>query len=163
MNDSLSIRPATPADVETILAMVRELAVYEKLSDQCVATEEQFHAALFGEKPRAEALLGETNGEPIAFALFFHNFSTFAGKPGLYLEDLYVKPDHRGKGYGKALLRKLAALALERGCARFEWTVLDWNEPAIRAYDSIGSASLDDWRIRRLEGEALKKLAAQSP
>lgn len=159
MKPALTIRSAFPADVPAILAMVRELAEYEKLSDQCVATEEQFHTALFGEKPHAEALLGEVDGAPAAFALFFHNFSTFAGKPGLYLEDLYVKPEHRGKGYGKTLLKSLAKLAVERNCARFEWTVLDWNEPAIRAYDSIGAASLEDWRIRRLEGEVLNKLA----
>ena len=161
MVEAFSIRSATPADIDAILGMVRELAVYENLLDQYVATEEKFQEALFGEKPMAEALVGELKDEPVAFALFFHNFSTFAGKPGLYLEDLYVKPPYRSRGFGKAFLRHLARIALERGCARFEWTVLDWNEPAIRAYDSIAAASLDEWTIRRLEGGSLRKLAEE--
>ena len=161
MSDAFCIRPATPADVGAILGMVRELAEYEKLLHECVATEEQFAQNLFGEKPVAEALLGELEGDPVAFALFFHNFSTFLGKPGLYLEDLYVKPAFRGRGFGKTFLRHLARIAVERGCGRFEWTVLNWNEPAIGAYDSIGAASLDEWTIRRLEGEAIRKLAEE--
>ncbi len=141
--------------------MVRELADFEKLRPQCVATEEQFQESLFGVKPVAEALLGELYDEPIAFALFFHNFSTFLGKPGLYLEDLYVKPPFRRRGFGKVFLRQLAQIAVERSCGRFEWTVLDWNEPAIRAYDRIGAAALDNWTIRRLEGADLHKLAKE--
>ena len=159
MVEAFSIRSATPADIDAILGMVRELAEYENLLDQYVATEEKFQEALFGKKPIAEALVGELEDEPIAFALFFHNFSTFVGKPGLYLEDLYVKPPYRSRGFGKAFLRHLARIALKRGCARFEWTVLDWNEPAIRAYNSIAAASLDEWTIRRMEGNSLQKLA----
>jgi GNAT superfamily N-acetyltransferase len=159
MGKTFSIRPASPNDVGAILEMVRELAEYENLLHQCVATERQFKQALFDPSPRVEALVGELDAAPVAFALFFHNFSTFLGKPGLYLEDLYVKPPFRGRGFGKALLKKLAQIAVERGCGRFEWTVLNWNEPAIRAYDSIGAISLDDWTIRRLEGENLQKLA----
>ncbi len=161
MNDDFFIRSAVPNDVDAILGMVRELADYEKLLHECVATEEQFQEALFGGKPVAEALLGVMDGSPIAFALFFHNFSTFVGKPGLYLEDLYVKPPFRGQGLGKAFLRHLAKIAVERGCGRFEWAVLDWNEPAIRAYDAIGADSLDDWTKRRLEGADLQKLAKE--
>ncbi|MFP6901986.1 MAG: GNAT family N-acetyltransferase [Opitutales bacterium] len=162
MSDSFAIRPASPEDVEVILGMVRELAEYEKLLHECVATEGQFHEALFGESPVSEALLGELGGAPISFALFFHSFSTFVGKPGLYLEDLYVKPPYRGRGFGQAFLRKLAQIAVERDCGRFEWTVLDWNEPAIRAYDRIGATALNDWTIRRLEGANLKKLANEA-
>jgi len=161
MVEAFSIRSATPADIFAILGMVRELAEHENLLDQYEATEEQFQEALFGEKPMAEALVGELENEPVAFALFFHNFSTFVGKPGLYLEDLYVKPAFRGRGFGKALLRHIARIAVKRGCGRFEWTVLDWNEPAIRTYDSIAAASLDEWTIRRLEGENLRKLAEE--
>ena len=161
MVEAFSIRSATPADIDAILGMVRELAEYENLLDQYVATEEKFQEALFGKKPIAEALVGELEDEPIAFALFFHNFSTFVGKPGLYLEDLYVKPPFRGQGLGKAFLRHLAKIAVERGCGRFEWAVLDWNEPAIRAYDAIGADSLDDWTKRRLEGADLQKLAKE--
>jgi len=161
MNESLNIRPATPEDIGTILEMVRELAEYENLLHQCIATKKQFQTALFGETPVAEALLGELNDEPIAFALFFHNFSTFIGKPGLYLEDLYVKPSFRGRGFGKAFLSHLAQIAIARDCGRFEWTVLDWNEPAIQAYDSIGAASLDDWTIRRLGENGIRKLAEE--
>ena len=162
MSDPFAIRSASPEDVETILGMVRELAEYEKLLHECVATEEQFHEALFGENPVSEALLGELGEAPISFALFFHSFSTFVGKPGLYLEDLYVKPPYRGRGFGQAFLRKLAQIAVERDCGRFEWTVLDWNEPAIRAYDRIGATALNDWTIRRLEGANLKKLANEA-
>jgi GNAT superfamily N-acetyltransferase len=127
------------------------------------ATEKQFQAALFGERPVDEALLGDLDGEPIAFALFFHNFSTFVGKPGLYLEDLYVKPSHRGQGFGKTILIQLARIAIERDCGRFEWSVLDWNEPAIRADDSIGAASLDGWTTYRLEAIGMRKLAGAPP
>ena len=162
MNDDVSIRPAIPNDVGVILEMVRELADYEKLLHECVANEEQFQQALFGEKPAAEALLGEIDGDPVAVARFFHNISTFMGKPGLYLEDLYVKPPFRGRGLGKAFLRQLAKVAVERGCGRFEWAVLDWNEPAVRTYDAIGAESLDDWTIRRLEGTDLHMLAKEA-
>jgi len=160
MGNTFSIRPASPGDAGIILGMVRELADYENLLHQCVATEKQLRTALFNENAVAEALLGELEGNPIAFALFFHNFSTFLGKPGLYLEDLYVKSPYRGRGFGKAFLKKLAQIAIERKCGRFEWSVLDWNEPAIRAYDAIGATSLEDWTIRRLEGANLLKLAA---
>ena len=160
MGNPFSIRPTSPDDLGAILEMVRELAEYENLLHQCIATEDQFQEVLFGQNPIAEALVGELDGAPIAFALFFHNFSTFLGKPGLYLEDLYVKTPYRGRGFGKAFLKKLAQIAVERECGRFEWSVLDWNEPAIRAYDSIGATSLEDWTIRRLEGDNLRKLAA---
>ena len=160
MNQRFTIRFATPDDISVILGLVRELAIYEKLLDQCVATEEQFHQAFFGDPtPVAEALLGEVGGDVIAVAIFFHKFSTFTGKLGLYLEDLYVTPAFRGHGFGKALLIRLAKIAVERDYARLEWTVLDWNQPAIRIYDRIGADSMDDWTIRRLQGPSLYALA----
>src|SRR5215472_13790836 len=161
MSDSVRIRSATAADTALILRFIRELAEYEKLAHEVVATEAGLRAALFGPRPAAECLIAEFQGEPAGFALFFHNFSTFLGKAGLYLEDLYVKPELRGKGVGKKLLAHLARLTLSRGCGRFEWAVLDWNEPAIRFYRSIGARMLDDWRINRVTGEALEKLAAE--
>ena len=162
MSESIHIRSATSADAALILQFIRELAEYEKLTHQVVATEADIRGSLFGTRPAAECLIAEFQGEPAGFALFFHNFSTFLGRPGLYLEDLYVKPELRGQGVGRKLLARLAKLALARGCGRFEWAVLDWNEPAIRFYHSIGARMLDDWRINRLTGEALEKLAAES-
>jgi GNAT superfamily N-acetyltransferase len=159
---SLSVRPAAAADVDLVLGFIRELAEYERLSHEVTATREQIHAALFGPRPYAEAVLGCVDGEPCGFALFFHNFSTFLGKPGLYLEDLYVRPSARGRGLGSYLLAWLAALALERDCGRFEWAVLDWNEPALKVYRSLGARAADDWTIQRVTGEALVRLAAKA-
>lgn len=153
------IRPAEPADVTDIHSMIVELAVFEKLEHMVVATEELLHEGLFSDKPACEAIVGEENGEVVAFALFFHNFSTFLTKKGLYLEDLYVRQSHRGKGYGTQLLARLAQLAVERKCGRFEWSVLDWNEPAIGFYQTMGAEILPEWRICRVTGEALDHLA----
>ncbi len=155
----ISIRPATPADVPLILTFIRELATYEKLSHLVVATEQDFHGALFGAKPVIEAVMASLDGEPVGYALFFPNFSTFLGKPGLYLEDLYVRPEARGFGAGRALLEHLAQIAVERGWGRFEWSVLDWNEPSILFYKKMGATAMDEWTIFRMTGEALKKLA----
>ncbi len=155
----LRIEPATPEDVPLVLRFIRELARYERLEQQVVAEEAVLRQELFGERPAAEVLIARDDGEPVGFALFFHNFSTFVGRRGLYLEDLYVRPEYRGRGVGGALLRHLARLALERGCGRFEWAVLDWNEPAIRLYRAIGARSIDDWTIFRLDGEALRRSA----
>jgi len=159
MTHALSIRPATPADVGHIKSMITELAVFEKLEHMVVATEANLLEALFSPRPDCEAVIGEAGGEVVCFALFFHNFSTFLTKRGLYLEDLYVRQAHRGKGYGSALLRHLAGLAVERGCGRFEWSVLDWNVAAIAFYESMGADVLPDWRICRVTGDALTKLA----
>ena len=152
------IRPATPADVGTLLALIRGLAEYERLEDQLEVTTERLATALFGERPVAEAVLAEAEDQVVGFALFFTNFSTFLGLPGLYLEDLYVRPEFRGRGHGTALLRHLARLARDRGCGRFEWSVLDWNEPAQRFYQAHGASILPDWRICRVTGEALQRL-----
>ena len=160
MSDSLRIRDAVPADSALILSLIRELAEYEKLLHEVRATEAGLRASLFGPKPMAECVIAEQDGKPAGFALFFHNYSTFLGQPGLYLEDLYVKPSLRGRGIGKKLLSHLARLALQRGCGRFEWAVLDWNEPAIRFYKRLGVRMMDEWRINRLTGEALERLAA---
>lgn len=157
-----SIRPAEPADITHIHSMIVELAVFEKLEHMVVATEELLHEGLFGTKPSCEALVGEENGEVVAFALFFHNFSTFLTKKGLYLEDLYVRQSHRGKGYGTQLLARLAQLAIERNCGRFEWSVLDWNEPAINFYKAMGAQVMPDWRICRVTGESLEYLARRA-
>ncbi len=156
---SLNIRPARPEDVAAIFAMIRELAVFEKLEHMVVADEAMLHDALFGVRPPCEAIVGEEAGEVVTFALFFHNFSTFLCKKGLYLEDLYVRQSRRGKGYGKLMLKALAALAVERQCGRFEWSVLDWNANAISFYEKMGAAVLPDWRICRVTGEALTQLA----
>jgi GNAT superfamily N-acetyltransferase len=155
------IRAATPRDLSSIHALVRELARYEKLEHQVVATEEQLAAALFGPgSTHAEAFVADAAAEGIVgFALFFHSYSTFLGRRGLYLEDLFVLPQHRRKGYGKALLREVARLAVESGCGRFEWAVLTWNEPAIRFYRSFGAEALEEWRTFRLAGEPLRRLA----
>ena len=156
---TVTLRAAAPADVPTILRFVKELATYEREPDAVKATEADLQRVLFGERPYAEALIAEEGATPLGFALFFHNFSTWEGKPGIYLEDLYVTPGARGKGVGKALLARLAALAVERDCARLEWSVLDWNEPAIAFYRSIGAASMDEWTVNRVAGEALTALA----
>lgn len=151
-----TLRPATPADLPAIVGLIRELAVYEKLEHLVVVTPESLQPQLFGARPAAEAVVGVVGGEVVAFALFFTNFSTFLGLPGLYLEDLYVQPAHRGAGLGKALLRHLGALAVERGYGRFEWSVLDWNESAIGFYQRMGATLMPDWRICRLSGPALQ-------
>ena len=149
----ISIRPATPADVPLILTFIRELATYEKLAHLVVATEQDFHGALFGAKPVIEAVIASLDDEPVGYALFFPNFSTFLGKPGLYLEDLYVRPEARGFGAGRALLEHLAQIAVERGWGRFEWSVLDWNEPSILFYKKMGATAMDEWTIFRMTGE----------
>ncbi len=156
--DKFSIRPATPADVPEILSLIRELADYERLLDQCVATEELLERWLFAEK-RAEVVMAEADGRPVGFALFFTSFSTFLGKPGLYLEDLYVRPEARGMGFGKKLLAHLAGLVVERGYGRLEWWCLDWNEPSIQFYLSLGAVQMNDWTTYRLTGDALHALA----
>ena len=158
--DSITIASASPADVPTILAMIRGLAEYERLSQQAVATEESIRASLFGPRPFAEVVLASSGSTPVGFALFFHNFSTFLGRPGLYLEDLFVLPEWRGRGVGRRLLTHLASIAVERGCGRMEWAVLDWNESAIGFYRRLGAQMLDDWRICRLTGDALDRAAA---
>ncbi len=157
----IGIRPATEEDVPLILSFVRELAGYERLSHEVSATEDLLRFHLFGETRSAEVLVGQHADEPAGFALFFHNFSTFLGRPGIYLEDLYVKPEFRGKGIGWAMLVYLAGLAKERDCGRLEWSVLDWNEPAIRLYTGIGAVPMDEWTVYRVTGEALDELAAQ--
>lgn len=159
MSNPLSIRAATADDIPLITAFIRELAEYEKLDDEVVATEEQLRANLFGPAPQAEVLIADYAGEPAGFALFFHNFSTFLGRRGLYLEDLFVRPAYRGKGIGKALLVKLAQLAEQRGCGRFEWAVLDWNEPAKDFYRNLGARHVEHWEIFRVAGSALTRLA----
>lgn len=159
--DNFSIRPAIADDAALILELITELADYERLRHEVEATADNIRESLFGERRVAEAVIGECDGAGVAFALFFHNFSTFLGRPGLYLEDLYVKPEFRGHGFGRRLLVHLAQLARERGCGRFEWSVLDWNEPAIRTYKGIGAVALDEWTVYRLTGDALDKLAGK--
>ncbi len=153
------IRPATPNDLSLILGFIRELAEYERLMHEVVATEEALRESLFGAHPYAEVLIAEEAGAAVGFALFFHSFSTFLGRPGIYLEDLYVRRDLRGRGYGKALLARLAAIAKERNCGRLEWSVLNWNEPSIAFYRSLGAKPMDHWTVFRLAGEALDTLA----
>jgi len=152
---------ATEDDVPLILSFIRELAEYERLSHEVVATEEALRNALFGERRVAEVVLGYLGDDPAGFALFFHNFSTFLGKPGIYLEDLYVRPGYRSAGVGRALLVHLARLATERGCGRLEWSVLDWNEPAIGFYRGIGASPVSGWTVYRVTGEALEDLAGR--
>ena len=154
------LREARAEDCGLILALIRELAEYEKLSHEVVATEEVLRETLFGERPCAEVVFGEYQGEAVGYALFFHNFSTFTGRPGIYLEDIYVKPEMRGRGYGKCLLTWVARLAVERKCSRMEWSVLDWNEPSIRFYRSLGAVAMDEWTAQRLTGAALDEVAA---
>jgi GNAT superfamily N-acetyltransferase len=159
--ESLKIRPATGADVQLLVEFICALAEYEKLLDEVVATEESVSESLFGEKPVADALIGEWEGEPVAFAVYFENFSTFMGRSGLYLEDLFVKPEYRQRGIGKGMLKHLAKIAVERGCPRFEWVALDWNESAIEFYEGLGAKQMSDWRFFRMSGEPLKQLAAE--
>ncbi len=158
----MTIRPARPDDVPIILQFIRDLAAYEKSPDSVVATEASLHDALFGERPPVEAVLSEVDGRPVGFALFFHNYSTWTGWRGIYLEDLYVTPEARGRGTGKALLAHVAALAVARNCARFEWAVLDWNAPAIGFYKKLGAKAMDEWTVMRLTGDALHRVAAQA-
>lgn len=156
------IRAAAPADVPQILRFVQELAEFEREADKVVATEELLHDAMFGnDRPAAEAVIAEIDGKPVGMALFFHNFSTWTGWRGLYLEDLYVTPEARGAGVGTALLKHLAGIALDRGCTRFEWAVLDWNVNAQAFYKAMGAQSMDDWRINRVSGDALARLAGR--
>jgi len=152
------IRPARPEDVPTIASFVRELAEYERLSKEVTLKEEDLKEHLFGERRYAEVLIAEEDGAAVGFALFMHNYSTFLARPGIYLEDLFVRPAHRGKGYGRALLQELARIALERGCGRFEWAVLDWNAPAIEFYKSLGATMMGDWTVFRVAGDALLRL-----
>ena len=159
---TLSIRSATPADISLIGQFIRDLAEYEKLAHEVRFDEAVMAQKLFGQRPYAEVLIGEIDGTPQGFALFFHNFSTFEGRPGIYLEDLFVQPDARGSGLGKALLGTLAALAVERDCARLEWSVLDWNTPAIDFYRALGARPMDEWTVYRVDGDALAGLAAHS-
>lgn len=159
--DDFEIRPATAADVPLILAFIKGLAEYEKLAHQVVATEEILHETLFGQNPKAEVVIGYYQNQPVCFALFFHNFSTFLGQPGIYLEDLFVQPEFRGKGFGRRMLGYLAKLAKERKCGRLEWWVLDWNEPAIQFYKGIGAKSMNEWTVFRVTGEALENLAKE--
>ncbi len=158
-----SIRPARPEDAATIANLVYELAVYEKLEQSARATPEDFRIHLFGPRPHAEAMVAEIDGEPVGFALFFPTFSTFRGQPGLYLEDIYVRPAHRGRGMGKALLAMVAKIAMDRGLDRLEWAVLNWNSPAIGFYRGLGARPLEDWTTYRLGDGPLAELAALAP
>jgi len=160
--NSIRIVRAVPADVPVILRLITALAEYEELTHLVTATEADLARWLFGPKPAAEVVIARSGDDPVGFALFFHNFSTFLGRPGLYLEDLFVVPEWRGRGVGQSLLAHLAAIAVERGCGRMEWSVLDWNEPAIRFYTRLGAAPLDEWRICRLTGDALTRVAAMA-
>jgi len=154
-----TVRIAEKEDVGLILEFIKELAAFEELLHEVTATEELLHEHLFGENPKAEVLIGVFKGKPVGFALFFHNFSTFLGKPGIYLEDLFVKPEQRGKGYGKVLLSCLADLAQQRKCGRLEWSVLDWNKRAISFYKNLGAIPMDEWTVFRVSGSSLNKLA----
>jgi GNAT superfamily N-acetyltransferase len=153
------IRPARVEDVSIILGLIRDLATYERAPDEVIATEEQLVDVLFGERPTAEVLLAFEGKLPVGFAVYFHNFSTWLGRPGVYLEDLFVKPENRGKGYGRALLVELAKIAMERGCGRMEWAVLDWNEPAIKFYRALGATPMDEWTVFRLTRDGIARLA----
>ena len=155
----LQIRKAKESDAHVIVWFVRQLAEYERLSHEAVMTEESVRQSIFGPRPAAEVLLGYSEDKPAAFAVFFHNFSTFLGKPGLYLEDLFVVPEMRGRGFGRAMLVELARIARQRNCGRFEWAVLDWNEPAIEFYKKLGAVPMNEWTIFRVAGEALERLA----
>jgi GNAT superfamily N-acetyltransferase len=156
---SVTVRPAEPADVDLIYRLIVDLATYERAPEQVVGTPEMLARELFGERPSAEALVGEVDGEPVAFALFHGTFSTWECRPGIWLEDLYVPPEHRRYGVGGALLRELAQITIERGCARLEWTALDWNTPALDFYAKIGAQQMSDWVNHRLEGAALERVA----
>jgi GNAT superfamily N-acetyltransferase len=155
------IRFATAEDAGLILEFIAGLAAYEKLAHEVVADEDRLRRTLFGDRPAAEVLIAECDGDPAGFALFFHNYSTFLARPGLYLEDLFVKPELRGRGVGRRLLARLAAIAVERGCGRFEWSVLDWNESAIRFYRNLGAEPMDGWTVFRVTGDALARLAEE--
>ena len=161
-NSDFIIRPATGKDCSAILAFIKQLAEYEKLAHEVVATEEQLMKTLFSEHPSAEVIIAEYQNMPVGFALFFTNYSTFLAKPGIYLEDLYVQADMRGRGFGKKLLAHLARLAVERDCGRLDWWVLDWNQPAIDFYQSLKAQPMEGWTVNRLSGEALATLASQS-
>lgn len=157
----LSLRHADSDDAGLILDFIRQLATYEKLTHEVVATEETLRETLFGEAPYARVIIAEFGGTPVGYALYFHNYSTFTGRPGIYLEDLFIIPDYRGRGFGKCLLAYIARLAMENNCTRVEWSVLDWNEPSIRFYRSIGAVPMDEWTAQRLHGEALTAFARQ--
>jgi GNAT superfamily N-acetyltransferase len=157
---SITVSPASEADVPVILTFIRGLAEYEKLAHTCVASEDALRRTLFGERPYAEVIIARLDGTPVGFALFFHNYSTFLARPGIYLEDIFVLPQHRGAGAGKALLRRVAQIARERDCGRLEWSVLDWNQPAIDFYESLGATVMPDWRICRMAGDVLETFAA---
>lgn len=159
MNQNFEIRPASEADVPTILSLIRELADYERAPDAVVATEAGLREVLFGDQRSAEVLLALENGDPVGFAVYFYNLSTWLGRPGLYLEDLFVRPNVRGKGYGRALLERLAQIARERGCGRMEWAVLDWNDPAIQFYRKLGAEPMNEWTVFRLTQDGIAKLA----
>lgn len=159
MSTALRITPATAADTPTILALIRELAEFERLLNEVTATEDQLRETLFGQRRSAEVVIARVDDEVAGFALFFHNYSTFLAKPGVYLEDLFVRPKFRGQGTGEALLRHLARIAIDRGCGRLEWSVLDWNQRAIDFYKALGAKPLDDWTMFRVTGDALTKLA----
>jgi GNAT superfamily N-acetyltransferase len=158
-----TIRFGQPDDVPTIISLIKGLAEYERLSHEMVGTEDLLREHLFGARPYVEVLIAEAGGRAVGFALYFHNYSTFLTRPGIYLEDLFVLPKERGRGYGKALLTALGRLAVERKCGRLEWSVLNWNEPSIQFYRSLGAVGLDEWTINRVTGEALERLASQAP
>jgi GNAT superfamily N-acetyltransferase len=158
---NVTIRPARLDDAPTIANLIRELAVYEKLEHQAKATSDDLARHLFGDRPAAEVLIAEVGGKPVGFALFFSTFSTFRGQPGLYLEDLFVRPEHRGRGIGKALLASVARVAVDRGCGRLEWSVLDWNTPSIEFYRSQGAVPMDEWTVFRVDEEALIQMASK--
>jgi len=159
---AIRLEAATEQDVPLILSFIRKLAAYERLLPEVTATEELLRETLFGARRVAESVIAYVDDAPAGFALFFHNFSTFAGRPGIYLEDLFVEPEFRGRGIGKKLLTHLARIAIDRGCARFEWAVLDWNEPAIGFYKSLGAVAKDEWTVYRVSGAALARLASQN-
>jgi GNAT superfamily N-acetyltransferase len=161
--ENFIIRPATVADVPVILELIRALAIYERAPNEVTASEDELRKVLFGEKPAAEVLLAFENETAVGFAVFFHNFSTWLGRPGLYLEDLFVRPEDRGKGYGRALLIHLAKIARDRGCGRMEWAVLDWNEPAIQFYYKLGAKPMDEWTVFRLTRDGIAELADSLP
>lgn len=160
--DPLTIRTATEADVSLLLEFIRAIAEYEKLLDQVTATEDSLRESLFGSRPVAEALLAEWENQPAAYAIYFHNFSTFTGRPGLYLEDIFVNPEFRQRGIGQKLLAHLAGIASERNCPRFEWVALDWNKNAINFYENLGAQQLAEWRLFRMETPAITAIAGES-